>query len=278
MSEYPVNVWPDVYELAMQVFDEAFNPSSVLPTGIDLLDDLLDGGLRGGELMIMAARPRVGKSALALQIITHLLGEGVPVGLWSLEMSNSAWLRRMLANLASVNSRSIRTGDISEIEADRIRNTMPTVMKLPLVFAIGDSDPATFSQEATAMVKERGTRLIVVDYLQLMKSHEGAYNRENEVSTISRTAKLLAIQLDIPVLMLAQLNRGAEGSEPTFANIRESGALEQDADQVVFLHRDYDEDRGCLEDRCKIRIAKNREGVEGQFSLRFDGRYMRFIP
>ena len=268
--------WPDVFKLAVEVMDEAFLPAQFLPTGINPLDELLDGGLRGGEVMVLAARPRVGKSALALQIVMHVAVEGLSVGLWSLEMRDRAWIRRAIAGLATVNNRMLRRGGLTDLEGERLRNVVQSFRRIPIWFAIGASDPETFRLEATEMVNE-GAALLVIDYLQQMQPPAGAYNRENEVATISRIVKQTALELDVPFILLAQLNREAEEKRPNLANLRESGSIEQDADIVLFLHRERDKETGILQNLTWAIVDKNRDGESGSFRLDFDGPHMRFL-
>lgn len=270
------DVWPDVGALARQVMDEAYLPTDVLPSGFNRLDDLMDGGFRAGEVMVLAARPRVGKSAFALQMIQSIAGEGRPVGLWSLEMSEVDWIRRAISSISGISHRTLRRGGMTDSEEESLNKAVVAFHRMPIVFAVGPSDPTGFRMEAEAMIRDKDVRLLVVDYLQLMQPAKGAFNRENEVSLLSRASKSLALELEIPVLMLAQLNREAEDKRPTLRNLRESGAIEQDADMVLLLHRELDKDTDMLSSSTTAILAKNRNGESGSFHLTFDGSHMWF--
>ena len=268
--------WPDILKTALDVQTEAMTPGNYTPTGIRRLDVLLDGGFRGGEVMVLAARPRVGKSAFALQVILDLLGRDVPVGLWTLEMSQRAWLRRALSQLSGIDLRAIRMGTVPDSQMDTLNRLIVAVGKLPLLFATSASTPAGFADEAREMVERRDAGLLVVDYVQLMEPPPDAYSRENEVAQISRAIKQTSLELDVPVLLLAQLNRDAEERPPTLGNLRESGALEQDADIVTLLHRERDKETRVLSSHTLCIVEKNRDGESGAFALRFDGGHMWF--
>jgi replicative DNA helicase len=274
--ELPAEAWPSMAELADRVLRELRHPVGYIATGIEPLDGLLDGGLRGGEVMVVAARPGIGKSAFALQVILNVASDGVPVGLWSLEMSHEAWLRRGIASIASVDNRSVRRGELGPLEMERAVRVGEEIGRLPVLPAIGETTPDNFTAEARAMVKARGAQLLVIDYLQLMQAPPGAFSRENEVAQLSRAIKLTATELDVAVLLIAQLNRDAEDKQPTLANLRESGSIEQDADVVFFIHRPRDGETKRPSDEGWGIVEKNRDGATGRFRLTFEGRHLRF--
>jgi replicative DNA helicase len=267
-------------ELLMEVMAQVENPQPWMPTGINRLDYFLDGGLRGGEVMVMAARPRVGKSALALQMAINVAEAGHPVVIWSLEMRPEQWMRRALSALSGVPLKKIRQGidtmtdyDMTGMaEAARILNNLPLIFAPP---ACG-TDPHTFDIETAKHVGLYGAKLIVVDYVQLMDPPDGAYSRENEVAQISKGMKRTAMKRDVPILMLAQIRRDAEGKVPQLSDLRESGALEQDADTVLFVHRETDPDTHVLKDRGMLVLAKNRDGESGSFPVTYNWQRFRF--
>lgn len=264
-------------EILWTVMEQLESPVKPVATGIPLLDHMLAGGIRPGEVMVIGARPGVGKSALALQVILHVLDSVGPVSVWSLEMSREQWIRRALATLALVNSRNFRTGRFAEEEHQRILQATAVLHKLPLDFAdTMDTTPGAWRMEASRAVRKHGAKLLVIDYLQLMQPPPGAWSRENEVGTISRTVKLAALELDVPIILLAQLNREAQDRPPTLRNLRESGAVEQDADVVLFIHRDLDPETGRHDDDGMLILAKQRDGETGVVPIHYDGPHYRF--
>ena len=266
--------------LLLRVMAEIEAPKAWMPTGVNRLDYYLDGGLRGGEVMVLAARPRVGKSALALQIALNVAEHGHPVVIWSLEMSPEQWMRRALAALSGVALKKIRQGmtALSDWDLRAIATATSVLDGLPLIFASPQqaTDPHSFGVQTRMDVAVRGAKLIVVDYVQLMDPPEGAHSRENEVAQISRGMKRTAIVADVPILALAQIRRDAEGKVPTLADLRESGALEQDADEVLFVHREMDTEKHVLQNRGMLVLAKNRDGEAGSFPVTYDWTRYRF--
>jgi replicative DNA helicase len=266
--------------LLLSVMAEMEDPKPWMPTGINRLDYFLDGGMRGGEVMVLAARPRVGKSALALQIALHVAERGHPVVIWSLEMRPEQWMRRALAALSGVALKKIRQGmkELSDWDMRQISTSAAMLKELPLIFAspMAATDPHSFSVQARLDVAVRGAKLIIVDYVQLMDPPDSAHSRENEVAQISKGMKRTAIVADVPILALAQIRRDAEGKVPTLADLRESGALEQDADEVLFVHREMDAEKHVLQNRGMLVLAKNRDGESGSFPVTYDWTRYRF--
>lgn len=259
------------------VFERLEQPPEAVPLGLATLDYMLAGGLRGGEVMVLGARPGVGKSALALQVILHVAEHVGPAAIWTLEMSQEQWVRRALAALSLVNSRKFRTGKFEDAEYVRIAQAAGVLDRMPLYFAdTMDTTPEAWRLEASQAVRRDAARLLVIDYLQLMQPPAGSWSRENEVAAISRTVKRTAIDLNVPVLLLAQLNREAQDRPPTLRNLRESGAVEQDADAVMFIHRDLDQDTGTHKDKGMLILAKQRDGETGIVPINFDGAYYQF--
>jgi replicative DNA helicase len=257
--------------------------------------DRMTSGLQPGELIIIAARPSMGKTAWAINIAQQAaVKDGKVVGIFSLEMSSESLLRRMLASEAFVNMRKIQSGFISRDDQDALINA---AAKLTESHVFIDDTPgislAEMRAKARRLQQQRGLDLIVVDYLQLMsatlpgaagKRHE---NRTQEVSAISRGLKALAKELHIPVIALSQLSRASEqrggDKKPMLSDLRESGSIEQDADVVAFIHRDsyYNKDENGDEDpetkgKAEIIIAKQRNGPTGSVHLAYLSEYTRF--
>ncbi|MGD9701528.1 MAG: replicative DNA helicase [Acidimicrobiia bacterium] len=249
-------------------------------TGFTDLDELLTG-LHGSQLLIVGARPSMGKTALALGIASHVAKtSGEPVLFFSLEMGHKELAQRILASEARVDSQKLRTGKLDQADWSKIGSALGR-LEVPLFI---DENPNVTVMEIRAKarrIKSRhgGLALIVVDYLQLM-SGTGAENRQLEISEISRGLKILARELSVPVLALSQLSRNLEtraDKRPMLADLRESGSLEQDADVVMFVYRDEvynadSADRGSAE----IIIAKHRSGPIGTRRLVYLGAYTRF--
>lgn len=257
-----------------------------VPTGFPDLDNLLSG-LHPSDLVILAARPSVGKSSLALDIARNAaVKHNVPVGFFSLEMSSEQLVDRMLAAESYVNSWKIRTGTVrGEEEFGRIRDALETLSKAPIYI---DDKPGNniLAMRAVArrLKRERGIGLIIVDYLQLMAPSGGLKASDSmvqQVTEISRSLKSLARELEVPVLALSQLSRAVEqrGGKPRLSDLRDSGSIEQDADVVMFIHRDDkrnpDSDRPNI---AEILIEKHRNGPTGRVELYFDEKRTSYMP
>jgi len=252
-----------------------------IPTGfVDF--DRLTAGLQPSDLIIIAGRPVMGKTSFTLNIAQHAATRaGVPVGFFSLEMSKEQLALRMLCAEARINSQKIRSGFLSERDWLRLTDAAATLSEAPIFI---DDTPALSVLEIRAKARrlrsEHNIGLIIVDYLQLMKGRGKVDTREREISEISRSLKALAKELNIPVVAVSQLNRRVEEREnkrPRLADLRESGAIEQDADLIVFIYRDevYNEDtpdKGIAE----IIIGKQRSGPTGVVKLAFLDKYTRF--
>ncbi len=253
-----------------------------LPTGFGALDNLL-AGLQKSDLIVLAARPSVGKTALALDIARSVATrQKVPVGIFSLEMSKEQLVDRLLSAEAGVDMWRMRTGKLSEREDDfpRIGHAMGVLSEAPIF--IDDSATANVMEirtKARRLQAEHGLGLILVDYLQLMEGRN-TENRVQEISEITRGLKALARELNVPVLALSQLSRAVEMSKPAIpklAHLRESGSIEQDADVVLFIYRKaadkgYQLDDLAPEERnlTELHIAKHRNGPTGLIKLVFD--------
>ncbi|MGV8073355.1 MAG: replicative DNA helicase [Syntrophobacteraceae bacterium] len=261
-------------------FHEYHGVSGVASDFADL--DKLTAGFQRSDLIIIAARPSMGKTAFALNVARNAaVKSGVPVGFFSLEMSKEQLAMRMLCSEARVDSQKIRTGFLSRDEAAKMISAASVFMDTPIYI---DDTPAISALELRAkarrMMADRGLGMIVVDYLQLMRGREGAERREQEISEVSRSLKALAKELFIPVIALSQLNRKVEersDKRPQLSDLRESGAIEQDADVIAFIYRDemYNKetaDEGIAE----IIIGKQRNGPTGVAKLAFIKTYTRF--
>lgn len=247
-----------------------------VPTGFKDIDDTL-AGLQASNLIILAARPGIGKTALALNIAQHVsVSEGLPIGFFSLEMSKEELVDRLLVAQADIDAWRLKTGRLNEEDFSQLSEAMGILAEAPLYI---DDTPALSVLEmrtkARRLMAEHGLELIIVDYLQLMRSLSRRESRVTEVSEISQGLKNLARELKVPVLAVSQLSRAVEqrGSpRPQLADLRESGAIEQDADVVMFIWREDDEDVESIE----LEVAKHRNGPLRRMKLRFRGDRIRF--
>ena len=249
--------------------------------GFEDLDRHL-GGLQGGDLVVIAARPSMGKTALALNIASnHARDQGGCVAVFSLEMVKRQLVLRLLMSAAEIDFTRFRSGVLGDRDMGRLTNAASSLQDQRIF--IDDSPVVSvtdISARARRLDRDEKLSLIIIDYIQLIQGRGREERREQAVADISRSLKMLAKELDVPVIALSQLNRGPEGrpnKRPVLADMRESGAIEQDADVVMFIYRDeiYDEnspDEGIAE----INIAKQRNGPVGIVRLQFDGRYTRF--
>jgi replicative DNA helicase len=248
--------------------------------------DVLTGGLHNGELVILAARPSMGKTALALNMAEHVaLKSHVPVLFVSLEMSSLELADRMLCSIAEVDGNRLRNGHITQDERKRLVEKNAHLGEAPLF--IDDSPSRTMTEIAAAsrrLKRRGGLGLVVIDYLQLIEPDNPSDSRQEQVARIARRLKGLARELAIPVLCLAQLNRQAEvtrDNKPRLSHLRESGAIEQDADVVMFVHREEyyqtsEERRQEVAGQAQIIIAKQRNGPTGEVHLTWHHKYTRF--
>jgi replicative DNA helicase len=255
-----------------------------IATGFKELDNLL-AGLQKADLIILAARPSMGKTSLALDIARQTaVGHNVPVGIFSLEMSSQQLVDRMLAAQSRVNAWALRTGQISAgNDFDRIRDGLDILAKAPIYI---DDQPGQsvlkMRSVARKLKREKNLGLIVIDYLQLMltgmKSNNDSFYQQ--VTEISRSLKQLARELDVPVLALSQLSRAVEarGGKPRLSDLRDSGSIEQDADVVMFIHREdkYREDSD-KPNIAEIMVEKHRNGPTGKIELYFDEKKATFL-
>lgn len=280
----PVNI-KEYLAKTMDRIDTLFhsnNPITGVPTGYTDFDEMTSG-LQGSDLVIVAGRPSMGKTTFAMNIAEHVaIKSQVPVLIFSMEMPGEALVMRLLSSLCRIDQLRIRTGKLNDEDWPRITATVSMLSEITLY--IDDTpalSPAEMRARARRLAKEHGQLgLIVVDYLQLMQVPGQNENRTAEISEISRSLKALAKELRVPVIALSQLNRSLEqrpNKRPIMSDLRESGAIEQDADLITFIYRDevYNEDtpdKGTAE----IIVGKHRNGPIGTVRLTFIGHYTRF--
>ena len=293
------NVKKDVIQInpvikeAMDIIQEAAarkDGMSGIPTGFIQLDKLTMGWQKS-DLVIIAARPAMGKTAFVLSMAKNIaINYQKPVAVFSLEMANVQLVNRLIVNVCQIKGESIKSGRLTDDEWDRMDSKLGDLYDAPIY--VDDTPSLSIFElrtKARRLVREHKVELIIIDYLQLMNASGMNFgSREQEVSMISRSLKGLAKELDIPIIALSQLNRGvenrqgSEGKRPQLADLRESGAIEQDADIVCFIHRpEYyritEDDAGnSLIGMAEIIIAKHRNGPTGIANMRFDNEYARF--
>jgi replicative DNA helicase len=252
-----------------------------IATGFTELDKMT-AGLQGGDLVIVAGRPSMGKTTLAVNIAENAaIGGKVPTAIYSMEMPSQQLAFRMISSLGRVDMKHLRTGRFPDEDWSRINTAVQLMSDAPIF--IDDTaglSPTEIRARARRLQREHGLGLIVIDYLQLMTVPGNKENRATEISEISRSLKALARELELPIIVLSQLNRSVEqrtDKRPVMSDLRESGAIEQDADLIVFIYREevYNPDtpKKGLGD---IAIAKQRNGPIGDFLLTFVGRYTKF--
>lgn len=280
-----------VLNLALEQIQMAANTTtglSGLKTGYDDLDRMTSGW-QNSDLIIIAARPAMGKTAFVLSMAKNMaIDYSIPVGIFTLEMANVQLVKRLISNVANLEGEKIKSGQLSAEEWDRLNTRIASVYSAPMYL---DETPGLSITElrtkARRLVREHGVKLIMIDYLQLMNAKGMKLgSREQEVSTISRSLKALAKELNIPIIALSQLNRSTESREdkrPVLSDLRESGAIEQDADIVCFIHRpEYytksseDANGNDIRGLAELIVAKHRSGGVGDVKLRFVSRFARF--
>lgn len=262
---------------------------SGIPSGFYKLDKMTSGW-QNSDLVILAARPAMGKTAFALSMAKNMaVDQQIPVAVFSLEMSNVQLVNRLIVNVCEITGEKLKSGQLKPFEWSQLDSRIKQLVGAPLYI---DDTPSLsvfeLRTKARRLVREHNVKVIMIDYLQLMNASGMNFgSRQEEVSTISRSLKGLAKELNIPILALSQLNRGVESREgndkrPQLSDLRESGAIEQDADMVLFIHRpEYykiyaDEAGNDLRGMAEIIIAKHRNGAVGNIRLKFRGEYARF--
>ena len=260
-----------------------------VPTGYHKLDDITSGW-QPSDLVIIAGRPAMGKTSFALSMAKNIAADyKVPMAFFSLEMSNLQLVNRLISNACELPGEKIKSGDLTTSDWGQLAARLSRLQGLPLY--VDDTSSLSigeFSTKARRLVREHGIKLIIIDYLQLMTAGVKLGSREQEVSTISQTLKKMAKELDIPIIALSQLNRkledrGNKDKRPQLSDLRESGAIEQDADIVCFIHRpEYYQRSGVDAEGNDIRglaefiVAKHRNGRVDTVNMRFRKEYVRF--
>lgn len=274
---------------SLQILEERYKTKGKLsgvPTGFRSLDNMTSG-FQKGNLVLLAARPGVGKSALALNFATHAaLKANMPVAIFSLEMSKEELVNRIVSCEAMIDSKKFKTGDFSDEDWDSYASTMTRISKAPLY--MDDTANVTVSDIRAKCQKLKmqtgGLGMIVIDYLQLMQTTSKSDNRSQAIGEITRSLKILAKDMAVPVLLLSQLNRAAEDRErPALSDLRESGSIEQDADIVMFIANETKKKGANVADEAipdtypvEIVLAKHRSGALGSIKLAWTGKYTRF--
>lgn len=279
----------------MYAINERFvNPGKFrgIQTGFKRFDRMTNG-LHGGELIVLAARPGVGKSAMAMNIVENVAKQGKTVAIYSLEMSKQQLIERMLSSMSTVPLAEIKSGQFTDPNASlaRIRAAQNTICATMSLYGndYAQIRPSEISSQCRRLKAQHGLDMIVIDYIQLMNSGiDPKQGRANEVGAITRALKLMAKELDVPIIALAQLKRDAEmrnlkgkdgqsggGGEPVLSDLRESGSIEQDADIVLFIHREKDEEKGTT--KHSLIVAKHRNGETGNIELFWLGKFVRFM-
>ena len=290
------HIYPVISEAFDRMHKAAANEGNIsgIPSGFTALDKITSGWQKS-DLVIIAARPAMGKTAFVLSMAKNMAVDfKVPVAIFSLEMSNVQLVNRLIMNVCEIEGSKIRNGRLTQSEWNRLESQINVLREAPIYV---DDTPGLsvyeLQSKARKLVKEHGIQIIIIDYLQLMNANGSSFgSREQEVSIISRNLKGLAKELDIPVIALSQLSRAVEkrdssnsnvdGKKPLLSDLRESGAIEQDADMVCFIHRPeyyklYDDGNGKdLRGLGQIIVAKHRNGATDEIWLRFIGKYTRF--
>jgi len=274
------DLMPDIID-RLDVLSKSDDEITGVPSGFTELDNYT-AGLQKGDFIVIAGRPSMGKTSFAMNIAENAaIGHNIPVGIFSMEMSSDQLSIRMLSSIGRVNQSRLKTGNLNGEDWSRVNSAGTILSEAPIwVDDLGSLSPLEIRARARRLKREHNIGLIIIDYIQLMSVGGFTENRATEVSAISRSLKALAKELDLPIIALSQLNRGIElraDKRPQMSDLRESGAIEQDADVIVFIYRDevYNKDspkKGIAD----IVIAKQRNGPIGDFCLTFLGEYTKF--
>ncbi|HSW46097.1 MAG TPA: replicative DNA helicase [Phycisphaerae bacterium] len=289
IGEQATTIRNQLEQILSQMADRQGEHITGVATGFLELDELLSG-LQQGEMIVIAARPSMGKTAFALSMAEHIaMNDGVPTAFFSMEMSKQAIAQRLLCSRAGVDSQKVRRNMVSDAELDSLRQACGELAEMPLYV---DDTPGMTALELRAKTRRlnmrHDVRAVFIDYLQLMHSTGRTENRQVEVAEISRALKSLARELNIPVVVMAQLNRNPEGRQdkkPILSDLRESGAIEQDADVVMLLHREeyYYKIKGEIppddvRGQAEVIVAKQRNGPTATVKVQFSEHLARFAP
>lgn len=273
-----------IKEVILETYDRLHKISSEdkekyqgMPTGFSELDRMTSG-LNRSDLILIAARPAMGKSAFALNIAHNVAKKGGTVAFFSLEMTREQNVSRMLAAEGMIENNALRSGEFQDDDWVKLAQAADTLSKCNIY--LDDTSGITVPEIKAKCRRIKGLDLVVIDYLQLMSSGRHIENRVQEVSEMTRGLKIMAKDLDVPVITLSQLSRGTEsrtGHKPMLSDLRESGSIEQDADIVLFLYReDYYEQNEENHNQATCIIGKNRHGAVGEIPLHWDGSHTRF--
>lgn len=279
---FPIkDVLVDAFNKLEELYNNKGHVTGIPSRFVDL--DYKTAGFQNSDLILIAARPAMGKTALALNIAQNVaIYSQIPVAVFSLEMSKEQLVNRMLCSEAMVDSQRMRTGKLEDDDWKKISKALGPLSEAPIFI---DETPGTSIMEIRAKCRrlklEKNLGLIVIDYLQLMQGRGKIENRQQEISEISRSLKILAKEINVPVITLSQLSRAAEtraDHRPMLSDLRESGAIEQDADIVMFLYRDdYYNPETEKKDIAELIIAKHRNGSTGTVELKWLGQYTKFV-
>ncbi len=269
----------ELYDKLQRLSGEEKNQFAGIPSGFSALDHLTTG-LNRSDLILLAARPAMGKTSFAMNLAANVAKQGFAVAVFSLEMSREQLVSRLLSSDALIQSSLLRTGNLSVDDWTKLAVSAQSIAKMPLY--IDDTAGITIPEIKAKLRRLPNLGLVIIDYLQLMSSGRRIDNRVQEVSEITRGLKIMAKELDVPIITLSQLSRGPDkrtgDHRPILSDLRESGSIEQDADLVLFLYRDEyynpdSEDKGVAE----CIVAKNRHGATDTVKLAWDGQYTRFV-
>lgn len=234
----------------------------------EMLDlDKLTCGLHKEELTIIGARPGMGKTTFALQIAENIAQKGIKVGIVSLEMSETQLIQKIISRETRINSYKMRMGTLDTEEFTKISETCAKISDLPIKLITNLRTIQQIENFARKMKNKENLGLLIIDYIQLIRNKGKFNSREQEVADITRTLKLLSLELKIPIIGLCQLNRNAENKEPSLADLRESGAIEQDADNVIFIYQEDESTDSVV--NVTIKLAKQRAGETGKVEMKF---------
>lgn len=242
-------------------------PDYTLYTGITDLDKMICG-LHRQELTIIGARPGVGKTTLALQIAEHIAERGTETAIISLEMSDTQVIQKLISRRARINSYKMRMGTLETKELEQVGIVSAEIAELPIHLITKARTIQHIENIARKLKNKNNLGLMIIDYIQLIKNKGKFNSREQEVADITRTLKLLSLELNIPIVGLCQLNRNAARQEPTLADLRESGAIEQDADNILFLYQEAESTETVVD--ITLKLAKQRAGETGKIDLKFN--------
>jgi len=260
------------------------NPNALagLATGFVELDRKTNG-LHPGDLVIVAARPGMGKTSFAMNIAEHVaIEKKIPVAVFSMEMSAEQLTQRVVSSFGRVELGKLRSGHLEDADYSRLVSADSFIREAPMyIDETGALSPLDLRARARRLASQHGIKLIIVDYIQLMQVPGTADNRTNEIAAISRNLKALAKELSVPIIALSQLNRGLESRDekrPRLSDLRESGGIEQDADLVLFIYREemYSPDKMEAKGRAEIIIGKQRSGPTGKIEVTFLGQFTKF--